>query len=129
MSKKAIGSNAERELVRLFWQNGWAACRVAGSGSMRYPSPDIIASNGKNLFLIECKYSSEDSVYLPTQEVADLQSVAEKFAATPLIGSRFSKQGWLFVSPKDLPRTQKFVVVKRNHAGGTKFETLMQQGL
>ena len=44
MSTKSKGTNAERELIHAFWGKGYAAIRSAGSGSMKYPSPDIIAA-------------------------------------------------------------------------------------
>jgi len=43
--KKAKGSAGEREMVRFFNESGFACIRAAGSGSQRYPSPDILAAN------------------------------------------------------------------------------------
>ena len=46
MNLKAIGTKAERELIKMFWKtNSWIAIRAAGSGCSRYPSPDILAGN------------------------------------------------------------------------------------
>ena len=64
MSLKSKGINAERELIHKFWGVGWGAVRVAGSGSMRYPSSDILAanrSNSKQLILthFSARYKSE----------------------------------------------------------------------
>ena len=38
MSLKSKGSNAERQLLHMFWDAGWACLRSAGSGSMNHPS-------------------------------------------------------------------------------------------
>ena len=67
MSRKSKGINAERELIRLFEDtNKWSACRVAGSGSSRYPSPDIIAASvdafeeGYNILWMKNKRKKKD---------------------------------------------------------------------
>ena len=54
-NKKKKGTDAERDLIHIFWKNGWAAVRIAGSGSMKYPSPDILAGKNGTLYAIECK--------------------------------------------------------------------------
>ncbi len=55
MGNKIRGTNAERELLHMFWAEGWVACRAAGSGSMRYPSPDLFVSKSGKHLAIECK--------------------------------------------------------------------------
>lgn len=52
MGLKQKGTIAERELIHLFWKNNIPAVRVAGSGSMRYPSPDILAGTPLKKFAI-----------------------------------------------------------------------------
>jgi Holliday junction resolvase len=64
MKLKAKGSNAERELVHMFWDKGWAAIRVAGSGSSQYPSPDVLAGNNLRKLAVECKASGELNKYI-----------------------------------------------------------------
>ena len=54
MSKRK-GTNAERDLIKLFWSVGWAAVRVAGSGSMQFPSPDLLVGNKIRRLAIEVK--------------------------------------------------------------------------
>lgn len=57
MSHKSKGINAEREIIHLFWSMpGWTACRVAGSGSMKYPSPDVIAGNEKESWRLSANH-------------------------------------------------------------------------
>ena len=97
MSNKQKGSTAEREIVHLFWANGWAATRVAGSGSMKYPSPDIIAHKEGLQLAIECKKTKQTSKYFENEEIADLQTYAQISGARPLIAIKFPKQEWLFL--------------------------------
>lgn len=105
MSKKSKGINAERELVHKLWAAGWGACRIAGSGSSHYPSPDVIAGNGSRSLAIECK-KTKTTKYLTKEEVNDLLSFAKTFGAEPWIGARF-RDGWLFLNPNDLKETGK----------------------
>ena len=53
MSRKSKGINAERSLIHKFWAHNWAAIRVAGSGSSKYPSPDVLAGNNLRKLAIE----------------------------------------------------------------------------
>ena len=71
MSQKSKGSNAERELIHKFWANGFAAIRSAGSGSMKYPSPDILAARGDRVIAIECKITQNPYKYFEKQEIID----------------------------------------------------------
>ena len=110
---KAKGSNAERELIHHFWQNGWAACRVAGSGSMKYPSPDILACRGGKVLAIECKATKFDQQYFETERVNELKQFALLFNAEPIIGIRFGKNQWYFVKPEELDNTDKMMVATK----------------
>jgi holliday junction resolvase Hjr len=102
MKGKIKGSNAERELVHAFWAAGWSAVRVAGSGSSKYPSPDILAGNALRRLAIECKASGEGRKYLTQKEVAELKQFATLFGAEPWIGMRFNDMKWLFLALDDL---------------------------
>ena len=63
MSFKSKGINGERELVHMFWNRGWACLRIAGSGSSKYPSPDILAGNKLRKLAIECKITKDQKKY------------------------------------------------------------------
>ena len=102
MSRKSKGLNAERELVHLFWSRGFASIRVAGSGSSRYPSPDVLAGNGARRIAVECKASKDKVKYLTAKEVAELKKFAESFGAEPWIGMRFDDMQWHFLYLEDL---------------------------
>lgn len=96
-TQKQKGSNAERELLDMFWAEGFAALRVAGSGSSKHPMPDVLAGNGEKVFAIECKSTSADAVYLSRAEVVQLLTFAQKFGATPYIAVRFEGRDWVFL--------------------------------
>ena len=105
MSQKSKGINAERELIKLLWEKGYAACRVAGSGSSRFPSPDIIAGNVIRKLAIECKTTNDEIRYIPKESIEQLKTYASTFGAEPWIAVRFAKNNWLFVSLDDLQNT------------------------
>jgi len=105
MSVKAKGINAERELIHLFWANSWSAVRVAGSGSNKYPSPDIIASNALRRLAIEAKITKEKYKHFLREEVEQLKEFSKKFGAEPWIAIKFKGNDWFFICPEDLQHT------------------------
>ncbi|RMD58341.1 Holliday junction resolvase [Candidatus Woesearchaeota archaeon] len=114
MANKQKGSAAERELIHMFWKTGkWTACRVAGSGSMRYPSPDIIANkNGINL-AIECKKTSKNRQYFDAKEIESLLEYSKLAGARALVAIKFPKQPWKFLDASELLRTcENYVATK-----------------
>ncbi len=116
MSAKSRGANAERELIHRFWEHGWAALRAAGSGSSRYPSPDIIASNNVRKLAIECKLTTDGKKYFPKQEINELKYFAEKFGAEPWVAVKFFREEWFFFTLDDARETEASFVVTREQA-------------
>ncbi len=107
MSSKKKGINAERELIHMFWGKGWAAIRVAGSGSSKYPCPDILAGNNLRKLAIECKFVSGANKYLPYEEISQLNFFSKRFGAEPWIGIKFGNIGWFFLSLEDIVNVGK----------------------
>ena len=112
MSLKSKGINAERELIHKFWAvNGWSAVRIAGSGSMKYPSPDILATNKLRRLAIECKTSIKKNKYLPKEDVEQLKEFADIFGAEPWLAVKFKGYDWYFISTEDMTETSKSFVI------------------
>lgn len=107
MSRKSKGSNAERELIKMFWEKGWACMRAAGSGSTRFPSPDIIAGNGIRRLVIECKATKDKKKYFGGEEIEELQKFASIFGSEAWVAIRFDNDKWYFVNIEDLKKTNK----------------------
>ncbi len=125
MSAKSRGINAERELIHAFWATKeWSACRVAGSGSIKYPCPDIIALSKTRSLAIECKLCTGDNQYLTAEEVNDLQEYARRSGCEAWIAMRFSHEKWRFMRAEHVPTTEKMYVINRNTADekGVLFE-------
>jgi len=112
MGSKQKGSTAERDLLHLFWATGdWVACRVAGSGSMKYPSPDIIANKQGMHLAIECKTTKSNYQYFEQREIDELSEYAGRAGARALVAIRFARQPWMFLDLEDLKKTTKNYVV------------------
>ena len=129
MSRKSKGINAEREVIKLFAKTGeWFACRVAGSGSSRFPSPDIIAGNRLRKLAIECKASSSTSKYLTKQEIHELKHFSQVFGAEPWVAVRFDRTEWLFIALEELKDTGHNYVICLDIAkkNGLLFEELIE---
>ena len=62
-NKKGKGTAAENELIHRFWENEWVCVRVAGSGSTKYPAPDLLASNGHRKIVMEVKMVNATKKY------------------------------------------------------------------
>ena len=107
MNTKAKGTNAERELLHKFWSKNWACIRVAGSGSQKYPSPDLIVGNKIRKLGIECKISSNNIIYLESKEVKELDEFCYIFGLEPWVAVRFKDKIWKFLSLEDLKTTNK----------------------
>ena len=128
MSLKSKGINAERDLIHKFWAtSGWSAVRVAGSGSMKYPSADVLATNKLRKLAIECKTSNNKSRYLPKEEIEQLKIFADIFGAEPWIAIRFKGHDWYFMSLEDIIESGKSFVIDINTAKskGLLFEEIV----
>ena len=111
VNRKAKGTGAERELIHRFWALGWAAVRVAGSGSIKYPTPDLLASNNLRKLAIEVKATSGDAQYITKDQVGQMQEFCRRFGAEAWIGVRFDNRGWFFVSLEELRETSASFVL------------------
>ncbi|MBI3035912.1 Holliday junction resolvase [Candidatus Woesearchaeota archaeon] len=111
MSSKSKGTKAERELLHMFWSKKWAALRSAGSGSMKYPGPDLIVSNKARVLAVECKSTKKDKQYLDNYDVSQLKEFCEIFGAEPWFAVRFARKEWLFLSIEDIEKTEHGFVI------------------
>lgn len=124
---KSKGIAAERELLHKFWENGWACIRVAGSGSMSFPSPDLLAGNGEKKMAFECKTFKKSHKYLEEQEISQLKEFSEKFGAEAWLAIKFDRQPWYLLKLEELHKTEKSwgVSLKLVEEKGLKFEDFL----
>lgn len=110
---KRKGSDAERALIDLFWNNGWSAHRIAGSGSNKYPSPDVLAGNGRRIVAIEVKLTKGAVKYFTQEEIDALKVFSRLFGAEAWVCVQFTKDPFLFFSLEDLRKTNKSYVITK----------------
>ncbi|MFC1768161.1 Holliday junction resolvase Hjc [Nanoarchaeota archaeon] len=128
MSRKSKGINAERDILHKFWATGnWCAIRVAGSGSMKYPSPDVLASNKVRKLAIECKTCKDDKKYLSEEDIEQLRDFVDFFGGEPWIGVKFDHTDWYFLSIDDVEKSGKMYSISKEMAKnkGLLFEELI----
>lgn len=104
MNTKAKGTNAERELVHMFWKANFACFRAAGSGSMKYPCPDLIVGNNIRKLALEVKISGKEYQHLTKKEIDELKQFAVLFGAEPWVAVKFDD--WFFLNLEDLNETE-----------------------
>ena len=122
MSNKAKGSRTERELIKLFTQQGWRAVRVAGSGVHDDSPCDLIVGKANRKgYTIEAKSSKKTTIYIKKDQLNDFILFTHMIGLKPVIALRYNHQGWIFLEPKYLKETPK--------AFGIKLEDALKQGL
>ena len=107
---KAKGSNVERELIAMFWNAGWGAVRIAGSGGSQFPNPDVLASNKIRRIAVECKFVNDNKKYFSKEDIAQLEMFAEKFGAEAWLGIKFSRKNWYFIKTNELNSTGEMFI-------------------
>lgn len=105
-NKKAKGTAGENELIHQLWENEWVCVRVAGSGSTKYPAPDLLASNGHKRVVMEVKVVNGVKKYFTGQEIRDLNYFGEKFGAEAWVGVKFEGGQWFFIPTSELEMTK-----------------------
>ena len=127
MSRKSKGISAERELLHLFWKNDWACIRVAGSGNVSFPVPDLLAGNSVRKLAIECKTIKDNKKYFSDEDIDQITEFSKRFGAEPWLAVKFINVGWYFISLDDLEKTKNNFVVSLGLAKnkGLSFDELI----
>lgn len=106
VNRKKKGDRAERELVNMFYDHGFASIRVpASGGATTRELPDIHVGNGNNTYSIECKRRGSGTFYVGWKEVFGLLLFSNMMGSKARIGVRFDREDWKFYHPADLHKT------------------------
>ena len=125
MSRKSKGINAERDIVNMFRGHGIVAIRVAGSGSTKYDSADIIAGNKNVKLAIECKTCADDKKYLSNDSINQIRNFSESFGAAPILAVKFDRGKWGFFILDRIKTTEAGFVISKEDTG-MSFEDLLE---
>ncbi len=93
------GANAERELIRLFWDKGFAVARVAGSGKNVLPMPDLIVLGKDRRLIIEAKAWRAPHLSINALQMGELLKWGERGGAEVFVAWKYPNKGWFFVKP------------------------------
>lgn len=134
MGNKEKGANAERELLHMFCEAGFACVRVAGSGLMSHSSQasedscDLLAGKFKRKYAIEVKSCKPKKKYLSSQQIENFLIFSEIFQLKPVIAIKFSRQGWFFLEPKHIEKTRNGLAISLEQARkhGKTFEEFIK---
>jgi Holliday junction resolvase len=99
---KSKGGVYERELLRLFFDNGFSGVRVAGSGASSMPSPDLVIGRAGEVLAFEVKSTVNDYVYISKAQLDNLLSFSHVFGAKPLVAVKFINRGWRFFEAPEI---------------------------
>jgi len=110
------GANAERELMRLFFEAGFSVVRIAGSGTSPLPAPDIVALKKGRIIAVECKARKAKNLAIVPEQMSELQEWAKKAGAEAFVGWKVPRKGWLFLKPKQFHATGKFFLISLKDA-------------
>ncbi|MFH1788479.1 MAG: Holliday junction resolvase Hjc [Candidatus Altiarchaeota archaeon] len=116
------GANFERGIVSLFWENGWAAVRAAGSGTTKYPVPDVVAVKDCEVVLVECKTTSKDRIHLKAA-VEGFKRFARISGARAYISVKFDREKPRFYDICEILVAGKYTVTKKTEY--LSFESLI----
>lgn len=90
---------------------------MAGSGSMPFPCPDLLAGKKGRVLAIECKSSRGDKRrYIDTKQIEELREFSKGFGAEAWVGARFNSMEWLFLKIIDLGRSETNYYIDRDLA-------------
>ena len=104
------------------------AVRIAGSGSTRYPAPDILAGNGFRRIAIEAKSISASRKYFSHEDLEQLLAFSQTFGCESWLAIKFSAAPWVFFNPEDLieTRTAFVATVELAERCGLSVEELLE---
>ena len=96
------GANAERELIKAFFDKGFAVLRVAGSGVSPLPSPDVVALKSGRIIAIECKAWKGNYLAIESKTFLDEVNWAKTAGAEFFVGWKVPHKGWFFIQERHL---------------------------
>jgi Holliday junction resolvase len=107
MTRYQKGANAERELIHILWENGFAVVRVAGSGKTALPAPDLIALNREKKLAFESKAWSSEHLSIPREQMDELAKWSGIAGAEFYIAWKVPHKGWLFLKKEMFNANEK----------------------
>ncbi|MCX8158374.1 MAG: Holliday junction resolvase Hjc [Candidatus Diapherotrites archaeon] len=116
MARYAKGANAERELLKIFHNMGFAVMRAAGSGKTALPSPDLVVIKKNVIFAIEAKAWAGDYLSISVDQMSELIDWCKNASAHLIIAWKISHKGWRLIDLNSFRVTDKFYMISEKEA-------------
>lgn len=116
MTRYDKGANAERELMKILYSNGFSVLRSAGSGVNQLPAPDIIALKDGAILLFECKAWKKNYLYIDLEKMIQLDDFASRSGGQVIAAWKVPYNDWLFIPRNNLKKTNKYYAISRSKA-------------
>lgn len=101
MTRYQKGARAERELMQLLHEQGFALLRAAGSGVNPMDCPDVVAMRNGRALAIECKAWDSTSLSISKEQFEGDVEWSKRAGAEFWIAWRLPREPWLFLKPSD----------------------------
>lgn len=109
------GARAERELIKIFSDAGYAIIRAAGSG-VNSESPDILVFKKGKQYAFECKAWNKDQVSIEAEKMNGLKRWQEVTGITTMVGWKMPYEGWYFIYPSEFSISNKYCSICKTKA-------------
>ncbi len=116
MSHYNKGASAERELIGLFHEKGFAVIRAAGSGTNVLSAPDIVVLRPQLRLAVEAKAWAKNHLSISRVQFDDLLNWSERAGCQALIAWKFPREGWFFLFPEAFHATRKAYAISKKEA-------------
>jgi Holliday junction resolvase len=129
MSNYTKGARGERELLEIFYEEGFVGLRAPSSGSTTERElPDLIVGCNGQAICLEVKRCSGDYFYIDSEEIEDLYTFSDAFGTDAYIAIRFDYQReWRFFKEDMMHKTDgdRYRVKKENIDKGLKLSEII----
>lgn len=102
------GANAERELIKTLYSQGFSVVRAAGSGVTPLPSPDIVALSKEKKIAFECKAWNSAYLNLPSGQILSTVDWCKIAGIDFYVAWKIPNKGWLFLLPEHFSKGEKY---------------------
>lgn len=110
------GANAERELLKIIYENGFGCVRIAGSGATILPAPDIVALSPNKRLSFECKAWNSNYLNISITQMDELIRWGKISGTEVFIAWKMPQKGWFFLKPQHFSKKEKSFAITKKQA-------------
>jgi len=125
---KSKGYYYERQLVKAFWDAGFAVIRApASGGATSRPIPDIVAGNGKYYYAIEVKTRRKLPVYIREDQINEVKEFSRRFGARAFVAVKLPYKCWRMIAVERLSKSGRnsYKIGEEEFLNGLELESLL----